>query len=367
MLQDVDLAGNSYSYRPGRLVVNGRVRSAGENTIRRLRPDWVSILLGSQMDPEENPAHALDAEVLGYFFQPGGPTANREPIFLPAETVAHFAPIPDPTARFRGMSWLTPIISEIMADGAATSHKLKFFENGATPNMVVTAHAGLNQESFDVWVAKMSQKGVSLGDAYKTLYLANGADAKVLGTDLKGAAFEAVQGAGETRIAAAAGVPPIIVGLSEGLDAATYSNYGQARRAFADLTMRPLWRNVAGSLSTLIDVPPESRTEGAAELWYDDRDIPFLAEDVKDAALSQQIDASTVSSLIDAGFQPDDVVAAVVAGDLKRLKGKHTGLFSVQLQAPGTVAPPNAPVAPPVKDDKSNDDAGRALDALLDQ
>jgi phage portal protein BeeE len=53
------------------------------------------------------------------------------------------------------------------------------------------------------------------------------------------------QGAGETRIAAAAGVPPVIVGLSEGLQAATYSNYSQARRRFADGTMRPLWRNAA--------------------------------------------------------------------------------------------------------------------------
>jgi hypothetical protein len=58
--------------------------------------------------------------------------------------------------------------------------------------------------------------------------------------------FKVTQGHGETRIAAAAGVPPIIVGLSEGLEAATYSNYGQARRRFADVTMRPLWRERGG-------------------------------------------------------------------------------------------------------------------------
>ena len=114
--------------------------------------------------------------------------------------------------------------------------------------------------------------------AYKTMYLAGGADVTIVGSDLKQLDFKLTQGAGETRIAAAAGVPPIIVGLSEGLQAATYSNYGQARRRFSDLTMRPLWGNVVGSLATIVPVP------GGAELWYDDRDIPFLAEDRKDEA-----------------------------------------------------------------------------------
>jgi hypothetical protein len=30
--------------------------------------------------------------------------------------VAHWSPIPDPLANFRGMSWLTPVLREIDAD-----------------------------------------------------------------------------------------------------------------------------------------------------------------------------------------------------------------------------------------------------------
>ena len=37
--------------------------------------------------------------------------------------------------------------------------------------------------------------------------------------------------------------------------------------------MRPLWRNVAGSLATVVNIPAGS------VLWYDDRDIAFLQED----------------------------------------------------------------------------------------
>jgi hypothetical protein len=174
------------------------------------------------------------------------------------EQVAHFAPIPDPSASYRGMSWLTPIVREIMADGAATTHKLKFFENGATPNLVVTLGdpSTSTRRRSRSWVDVFEGDHEGVLNAYKTLYLANGASAEVVGANLRQLDFKNTQGAGETRIAAAAGVPPVIVGLSEGLQAATYSNYGQARRRFADGTIRPLWRNFAGSLATIINVPP---------------------------------------------------------------------------------------------------------------
>ena len=95
----------------------------------------------------------------------------------------------------------------------------------------------------------------------------------------------------------------MIVGLSEGLQAATYSNYGQARRRFADLTMRPLWRNAAGSLEWIINTPQVNA--GRAELWYDERDIAFLQEDRKDLAEIQTANASAMRQLIDGGFEPD--------------------------------------------------------------
>jgi hypothetical protein len=132
------------------------------------------------------------------------------------------------------------------------------------------------------------------------------------------------QGHGETRICAAARIPPIIVGLSEGLEAATYSNYGQARRAFADGTMRPLWRGFAGALASIVKAEP------AARLWFDTRDISFLQEDEKDAADIQAVDAQSVRTLVDGGFQPETVVKAVMAKDFGLLK--HSGYYSIQLQ-----------------------------------
>jgi hypothetical protein len=126
-------------------------------------------------------------------------------------------------------------------------------------------------------------------------------------------------------------VPPVIVGLSEGLAAATYSNYQLAMRRFADLTMRPLWGNMASSMTPLVTVP------GGSELWYDARHIPALAESERDRAEIQQFFASTIKTLVDAGFRPEDAVNAVTSGDFTRLQ--HTGLYSVQLQPAGTQMP----------------------------
>jgi phage portal protein BeeE len=143
-----------------------------------------------------------------------------------------------------------------------------------------------------------------------------------------------VQGAGETRIAAAAGVPPVIVGLSEGLAAATYSNYSQVRHRFADSTMHPLWANAAGSLAHLVRASGTAASS-AVRLWYDARGVPFLREDRKDAAEILASQAQKIRTLVDAGFTPDSVRRAVDAEDWSLLS--HTGLFSVQLQPPGAI------------------------------
>src|SRR3990167_4485666 len=142
---------------------------------------------------------------------------------------------------------------------------------------------------------------------------------------------------------------PVILGASEGLQGSSLNqgNFMAARRLVADMTLRPWWGNFAASMEVLVPPPAGSR------LWYDDRHIPFLAEDVKDAAAIQQSLASTMKSLSDGGWEPDAVVAAVMAGDLRLLKGAHSGLFSVQLQPPG----PKEPAPEPVNGQMPKDDA----------
>lgn len=325
-IQSADLSGNAFVAR----------RSGGR--LARLRSDWVTLVMGSEGDPDTQMGD-IDAEVLGLIYHPGGRGGGRKPVALLAEEFAHFYPIPDPLAPWRGMSPLATITREVMADSAATDHKLAFFSRGATPNMIVSLDPAIVQQEWRDWVDAFDEKYGGVANAYKTMYLGAGSKAEVVGANFQQMDFKVTQGAGETRVAAAFGVPPIIVGLSEGLSSATYSNYSTAKRRFGDMTMRPLWGNIANSLEPLIDVP------AGAELWYDDRQIPALLEDITDRASVQSTNASAIRQLVDAGFKPDTVVDAIVAGNLKKLI--HTDLYSVQLQPPGTTAPePAASPAP---------------------
>jgi phage portal protein BeeE len=320
MLQDVDLAGNWFGRKTGPL--------ASANRLERLRPDWMAIVLGSNRD-------LLTAELAGYIYYPDGPESKTRPVILAAEEVAHWSPIPDPLASYRGMSWLTPVLRDIAGDSAATDHKLAFWEHAATPNLVFKMDPNLSEDAFKKFKAMVESNHAGALNSWKNLYIGGAADVTVAGSNFKDMDLRQVQGAGETRIAAAAGVPPIIAGLSEGLNAATYSNYAQARRAFADLTLRPLWRSAAAALAPLVDVP------AGARLWYDDRDIAFLHDDRADAAQAQATQAGTISTLVNAGFEPESVKAAVDAEDFSLLK--HSGLMSVQLLPPGsdgTTTPP---------------------------
>ena len=317
MLMYHDIAGNAYVVRRG-------------DTLTVLRPDWVTIIGGVRGNRDATVWHP-DATVLGYAYHEGGPGQSSDPTIFMPEEVAHFASRPDPDARFRGMSPLTSVIREIMADKAATEHKLKFFENAATPQLAIKLDVN-DLEVYRKWIEQFEKQHHGYHNAYKTLFLGAGADVTPVGTNLQQLEFKVTQGAGETRIAAALGVPPVVVGLSEGLAAATYSNYAQARRRFADQTIRPLWRNMCGSLARIVNVPPD------AELWYDARDIAALSEDAEVTAKIQQSQSQAIKALVDSGFDPDAVIESIDADDLTLLEGNHSGLYSVQLQPAGTVS-----------------------------
>lgn len=323
MESTASLAGNYYSTVADDRGKLGAAATGSGRRVVHMRPDWVTLVIGS---PSDDP-HDLRAKVVGFLYEPPG--GRSKPVLLLPHEVCHYSPIPDPEAKFRGMSWLTPILREIQADKAATVHKGKFFEQGATLNTVVRLDKDIQPEQFKIFKELFKEDHEGSDNAYKTLFLGGGADVTVVGADLKQLDFKATQGAGETRIAAAAGVHPAIVGLSEGMQGSSLNagNFGAARRLVADKTMRHLWSVAAASLQTLVKVPSER-----AELWYDTSEIAFLREDEKDAAAILKEKMLAIESGVRAGFKPDSVVRAVTSGNLATMT--HTGLFSVQLLPP---------------------------------
>lgn len=308
---DASLYGNSYW-----------IKDAGK--LVRLDPNRVVITTGAVADVFTG--NQVGQQLVGYSLVND---RGDELAFFEPSQIAHYKPLPDPAHPFRGQSWLSAVMPDVTVDTELTKFKNAYLVNGATPNVVVSFDPSMTREAFEKFREQMDSRHRGTTNAFKTLYLGGGADVKVVGSNFEQLAMKAVQGAGETRIAAAAGVPASIVGISEGLagSALNAGNYVAARRRFADGTMRPLWRAASGALQTL--VPP---VDSSVRLWFDASDVSFLQEDQMDEAEIQSRRALTIESLIRAGFVPDSAVQAVITGDYSLLT--HTGLYSVQLQPP---------------------------------
>jgi hypothetical protein len=315
MLVDADLYGNSYWYRR-------ELRERSE--LVRLNPARVMVMTGTIDDNVTGEPYGQ--ELIGYAVM--DENGSELATFLPEE-ICHFKPLPDPMHPFRGRSWISTVLPDVTADDAFSEYKHSFMRNSATPNLVVSFDPQITKEAFETFVQRMDASHRGVDRAFKTLYLGGGADVKVVGANFDQLNLKSVQGAGETRIAAAAGVPASYLGISEGLAGSSLNsgNYVAARRRFADGTIRPLWRSAAAALQNVLTLP-----DPTVRLWYDDRDVAFLQEDVADMAEIKNREALTMEALVRAGFEPESIVAAVTTGDFNKLV--HTGLYSVQLQPP---------------------------------
>lgn len=323
MVLNADMAGTAFVAR----------RAERPDRLMMMRPDWVVMVLGSNEDPD-GAQFAMDADLLGVMYYPGGYASGRTPVPLLADEVAVWAPNPDPVAAYRGVPWLSSVLREIDADAAATTHKLMFFQNGATPQLIVSMPPEAKKVDVKDFLELLNQRHAGAANAYRTLVLGAGATPHVVGKDLHQLDFKATQGAGETRIAAASGVHPVVAALSEGMAGSSLNagNFRAACRLVADRTLRPLWGGLFAALESIVPPPPD------ADLWYAEKEIAFLQEDRKDAAEIEHTKALTISQLVREGFEAKSVIAAVEAEDMNLLV--HTGLVSVQLQPPGSGPPP---------------------------
>jgi phage portal protein BeeE len=346
MEQDVSLAGNAY------------IRDAGSQ-LERLRPDWVTIVSEVSQDVLGREVR----EVRGYLFEPAG-DPDRKPEFYLVDEVAHWAPVPDPLANFRGMSWMTPVIRELDADNAMLAHQQAFYQNSASPNMVIKYQGKLVEQQIERIRNAIAARHAGPRNAGGTMVLDQGADLTIVGDRMQGSAFTELRAAGESRIASAGGTPALIAGLREGMQASQVGEYEQAMRQFADLTMRPNWRGACGALSVLVKVPANS------QLWYDTSDITALQQGEQDSADTMSKQATTASTLIMAGYTPESIKLAIVAGDMNLLV--HSGMTSVQLYKPGetnsSATPDNPPSTTDAKPDAGKGDtAPPAADAPADK
>jgi len=333
---DVSMYGNSYWYQ------------SKPNTLTWLDPTKMRIFTGDAQGPS---GAAAGQFLMGY--QSVDEKGRVLETFLPNEVI-HYRPIPDPDHPFRGLSWLAALLADITTDQYVGDFMRGFLLNSATPNLVVTLPEEMDADAFAEFRNKVEAGHTGPQSAFKTLYVSGGADVKSIGSNWNDMQLYQTRSYGEARLCAAAGVPPSLVGIVEGLKGSSLNagNYTATRRSFADITIRPLWRMACAAIEQLVPAP-----NSGSRLWYDDRDVAFLQADATDAADVRQKDASTILSLVNSGFDPDSVKQAVTTNDFTQLQA-IPDLTSVQLQplpdpdAPKPVAPP-APTLKLVAPDKA--------------
>jgi hypothetical protein len=66
----------------------------------------------------------------------------------------------------------------------ASQHKITYYSNGATPNLVIKGIPAVTKDQFDDIVNMLEGDHAGVANAYRTLYLTAGADATVVGSNM---------------------------------------------------------------------------------------------------------------------------------------------------------------------------------------
>lgn len=296
--QDVCLAGNFYAWD-----------APGEDRLVRLRPDWTTVI--SELVSVSGGGQYR--QKVGYWVEPPKTVLDQgKGQFYPAGEVVHWAPVPDPAANFRGMSWLTPVYRDVLGDDGLTQYKIKYLEHSASPNLLIKYGQKLQPGTVDSIRERVQGRYGGASNAFKTLVLDQGADATVIGNSLSQMDFSGVSAVGQERVLAAAGVPGVLVGLEPLRGAGR--GFQESLQKFANLWARPEWRSFCGALSPIMNVPAGNR------LWFDVRDIAALQDSETTRAQSALVRAQALLAARQAGYDPESALAFVDSGDVTQLK-----------------------------------------------
>jgi Phage portal protein len=299
MDQDDTTAGNSYIRR-------AEPADGADPLLVQMRPECVTIISEERRDHlgrvfKVPSGYLEDVRPLG---------VDRDPQEFTPDEVAHYSPGPDARGYFRGMSWLTPVLSEVRADLTVTSYKTIHLANGAMPGIVIKYSRKLSDSTVDTLAKRLTGKHAGPENAGKVWILDEGADMTVAGSTLEQLQVDALAKASERRICAAAGPGlDVILGFAQG-------DYQAAVRRLADLWARPHWRMACAVLQHLVDNVPDA----GVRLWYDVSGIAALREGELQRGQTTLVKAQAVQSFVMAGYTRESSMAAADSGDIMQLK-----------------------------------------------
>jgi HK97 family phage portal protein len=228
---------------------------------------------------------------------------------IPVENVVHFRFGIDDDDHRVGLAPLKRLLREISSDQQATRYADRLLANLAINGLALSFDkeaAPIDQATADQLKARIQAAygGDNVGSA---AVLSPGAKLDALGFSPEQMDLKVLHRVPEERISAVLGVPAIVAGLGAGLDRSTYSNFSEAREAFTETKLLPLWRGLAGTLQ--LQLVRDFTSDRAIVVDFDTDEVRALATDLgAQAARLQGLVASGILTTDEAraelGYEP---------------------------------------------------------------
>lgn len=225
-----------------------------------LRPDWLV------------PVPSSSAFITEYLYEVPG----RPQIIIAAQDVLEFK-LFDPLNQYN--PWPPVAVAARVADidNAATDFIKIFWEKGATPPAILKTTQKLSDQQVDSLRERWRKRYGGSEHWAEPAILDRDADYKQIGLSFDSMGFGELDARNEARICAILKVPPIVVGAKVGLDRSTYTNYGEARRAWWEDTLIPLYSSFLDVVQN--QLVPEFAPSGEVSVKWDFTGVVALLEE----------------------------------------------------------------------------------------
>lgn len=197
-------------------------------------------------DGHFTPIPGRDRPIVAYDYDVGD--GNR--IRVPAEDVVHLKwSLPDFDQPWRSVAPLRLLAREVDADTEMTRLVWALMKKDAMVRTLIVYPQGVTLTPDEREAAKQRFQLLHSGDNYGGIGIATeGATVQRMSLNMQELDMTALRRIPETRICAVCLIPAMLVGLAAGLERSTYSNYAEARTAWTEDTLVPLWGGIAGEL-----------------------------------------------------------------------------------------------------------------------
>jgi HK97 family phage portal protein len=235
-----------------------RSRSGQVIALWPLRPDWVTVIRSSQK------------MIGGYEYGPPGLT----PVTLRPEDVLRFKTF-DPLNMYQGWPPVAVAARVGDVDNATTDHLKLFFEKGGMPAGLLKTKQKLQDTDVTNIRRRWAERYGGHEHWLEPAVLDSDAEYQQVASSFKEMGFDVLDSRSEARICQVLDVPPILVGAKVGLDRATYSNYKEARSAWWEDSLMPMYQHYDDPVQN--DLAPEFGDNLLVE--WDFSGVPALQEE----------------------------------------------------------------------------------------